>query len=117
MKHKIIIIFLLAFICSATQAQNIFNWGKPKVEEPCSVYWNGRAFKLGSTKGDSNFTRIAYEYYGVEAVIVSLPVAMASELGAKAKVGEEVPIAGKFKVFADTHWDEISKLCKLEKLK
>lgn len=92
-------------------------WSKPKVEEPCNVYWNGREFKLGSTKGNSDFGRFSYSYYGVEAVIVSLPVAMTKELKIDGKVGENIPMEGKFKRFVDSHWSDISKLCKLEKIK
>ena len=89
----------------------------PKVVEPCRVYWNGRGFLLGSTKGDANFESFSYAYYGVEAVIISLPTQMVADLGVRKKVGDDVPMTGKFKTFMDRHWGEVSSLCHLENLK
>lgn len=116
MKKLLPNIFLVISIFLSANANAQF-WSKPKVEEPCNVYWNGREFKLGSTKGNSEFGRFSYSYYGVEAVIVSLPIAMINELKIKGKVGDDIPMEGKFKKFVDSHWSDISKLCKLEKIK
>jgi hypothetical protein len=112
--------FLLTFgaFPSILNAQGLSSFDKPKVIEPCSVFWNGREFKKGSTKGNSDFKRLSYSYFGVEAVVVSLPNGMAKEFGVDSvEVGKEISPSKKFENFMGSQWGDISKLCKLEKLK
>jgi len=104
------------FICNSPSfSQSLFDFGKPKIVEPCNVYWNGREFRLGSTKGDDNFVRFSYSQYGIETVIVSLPKVMGDEFGITNKKKDEYfTLEGEFKKFTDKHWDQIVKLCKLK---
>jgi hypothetical protein len=101
-----------------SNAQGLQSFSKPKVVEPCNVYWNGREFKKGSTQGDANFSRLSYSFYGVESVIVSVPNGMAKEFGIDtADTGKEFIPSKKFETFITNQWNDITRLCKLEKLK
>ena len=115
-----ILLFLifLGTVSSSLKAQGFSLFSKPKVVEPCNVYWNGREFKKGVTKGDSSFTRLGYSFWGVESVVVALPIGMAKEFGIEnVEVGKEIVSSKKFETFMTNQWDDINKLCKLEKLK
>jgi hypothetical protein len=115
MKLIIQVISILLIFQSTSYSQSFFDFGKPKVVEPCNVYWNGREFKLGSTKGDNNFVRLSQSRYGIETVIVSLPKPMGDEFGVtNKKTKENFSLDGEMKKFMDENWDQITKLCKLK---
>ncbi len=60
----------------------------------------------------------SYSFYGVESVIVSIPNGMAKEFGIDtADTGKEFMPSKKFETFITNQWNDITKLCKLEKLK
>ncbi len=95
----------------------MFNFNKPKVKEPCYVYWNGSEFKKGDTKGDDSFSRVSIAYYAVESVILAIPKPMYKALNIKSvKDGEDIIIEGDLKIFLDKQWANIGKLCKLENI-
>ena len=118
MKKLQIILFSSLICCSlSASAQSLFNLNKPKVEEPCYVYWNGKEFKKGDTKSDDSFESFGLAYYDLETVRVALPKAMYQVFKIKkVNKGDKLAIEGELKVFLDTQWASIGKLCKLENI-
>jgi hypothetical protein len=91
---------------------------RPKLDEPCGVYWAGREFKMGSTTGDDSFVRFSYEYHGVAVSIMSIPKTMAQALGiGSMDVGSHPTESKKFADFIDKQWNNISAICKLDNIK
>jgi hypothetical protein len=84
-----------------------------EVSSKCYVFWDGRHWQNGKTEGD-NFLRFKIGKYGVEVMVIALPVEMATEFGISKDSPDQVDIKeGAFGAFMKEHWYQLDTLCNL----